>query len=113
MNYGITFMEIIDTVVSFIPVVIIGIFCGFVSFFQEIKIVLQNSTTLNKLHCIISFGYAISSSITISILMYLLLSYFTDMNESTKMGLSGVISFLGIEKFTEICHKLIERLTNK
>lgn len=106
-------MEIIDTAISLIPVVIIGIFCGLVSFFQEIKITLQNSTTLNKLHYIILFGYAISSSITISILMYLLLSYFTDMSESTKMGLSGVISFLGIEKFTEICHKLIERLTNK
>lgn len=81
-----------DRIIEFLPLVIIAIACGIVNLTGE------NNTTLREQ------AHAFFGGILLCVSIFLCLSYF-DLTYEIRVGVSALVTFIGIDKAVEYFHK--------
>lgn len=92
---------------TYLPIMLIAIFCGISTALFKLTHYLEKNKTIYE-NIIATLAQFVETSV-IAILCFLLLGYFTDITNEVKMGISGSVAFIGIDKIKEIMDRIINK----
>ena len=95
-----------DEIYAILPCIVLGIFCGIASYFQNY---LRNEDFVpNK-------GKLIANGLTSAILSFIIFAILdsTDLSFMTKLAISSAVAFLGIDKALDVVERLLRLRSGK
>lgn len=98
-----TIIHSYDMLISILPIIMLGLFCGIATYFNNFE---------NKPDFKPSWRKFIANSISSSILGLILFALMdtTDFSYMQKLGVSGIVAFLGVEKGLDFIIKFFTNL---
>lgn len=104
-------MSALDVFLDFLPLLIMGFFCGFVRFARNENELLNTNDDekkeikIKRTRFLRGIDVILTSSIS-SAIIYALLSHFTNFNYLVKIAIAAAVALYGVDKILDLAHRI-------
>jgi hypothetical protein len=100
---------VLEFLQNYFGIIIFALICGFIKTNKE----LEHIKLLKDINIVFKYFFKILEIAFITLLSYLMLGHFEALGHYTKMGIAGVLGYIGLDRTLQIIDKILYKLTNK